>query len=93
MLVKFGVYLINHIYQMEMIQRRAVRFISNLKGRGGGVTSEQEALVLHLLQDGRDAKVRLLHKILSDDVHSFLKESFDSIAAQQTLYVPTGQGL
>ena len=46
---------------------------------------EQETLGLDLLQDRRrDAKVRLFHKILSDDTHSSVKESFDIITVQQT---------
>ena len=43
-----------------MVQRRAVRFIGNFRGREG-VTSEKEALGLKLLQDRRkDASVNIL---------------------------------
>ena len=60
-------FLAEHIDQIEMVQRRAVRFISNLRGREG-VTSEREALGLELLQDRRkDARVKLLLELLSSD--------------------------
>ena len=74
-------FLAKHIDHIEMVQRRAVRFISNLRGREG-VTSEREALGLELLQDRR--KVKLLLKILSSDTHSPLAGNFDIITVQQT---------
>ena len=43
-------FLAKHIGQIEMVQRRAVRFISNMRDREG-VTSEREALGLEILQD------------------------------------------
>ena len=63
-----------HISQIEMVQRRAVRFIiSNLRGKEG-VTSESEALGLKLLQDKRkDARVKLLLKILLSVANSLLQ--------------------
>ena len=77
-------FLAEHINQIKMVQRRAVRFISNLRGREG-VTSEREALGLELLQDRRkDARVKLLLKILSSDTHSPLADNFNNIAAHQT---------
>ena len=39
-----GPFLAKHIGQIEMVQRRAVRFISNWRGRDG-VTAEREAIV------------------------------------------------
>ena len=67
-----------------MVQRRAVRFISDLRGRGG-VTSEREALGLEVLQDRRkDARVKLSLKILSSDTNSPLADNFNNITAQQT---------
>ena len=62
-----------------MVQRKAVRFISNLRGREG-FTSEREALDLELLQDRRmDARVKL-----SSDTHSLLTDDFNNITTQQT---------
>ena len=79
-------FLANHIIdQIRMVQRRAVRFISNLRSREG-VTSEREALGLKLLQDRRkDASVKLLLEILScDTTHSPLANNFNNITARQT---------
>ena len=60
-------FLAKHIDQIEMVQRKAVKFIRNLRGREG-VTSEREALGLELLQDRRkDARVKLLLELLSSD--------------------------
>ena len=59
-----------HIDQIEMVRRRAVRYISNLRGREE-VTSERKALGLVLLQDRiKDARVKLLIKILPSDTNS-----------------------
>ena len=72
-----------HIDLIEMLQRRAVRFTSNLRSREG-VTSQREALGLELLQDRRkDARVKLLLKILSSVTNSFAN-NFNYITAQQT---------
>ena len=61
--------LAKHIDLIEMLQRRAVRFTSNLRSREG-VTSQREALGLELLQNRRkDLRVKLLLKILSSDTH------------------------
>ena len=73
-----------YLDQIEIVQRRAVRFISNLRGREV-VTSEREELGLELLQDRRkDARVKLLLKILSSDTHSPLADNFNNITAPQT---------
>ena len=72
--------------KIEMVQRRAVRFTSNLKERGGG-TSERDALGLELLQRNsrKDARVKLLLKIPSSDANnSPLADNFNNIIAQQT---------
>ena len=67
-----------------MVHRRAVRFISNLRGREG-VTSEREALGLELWQNRRkDARVKLLLKILSGNTNSHLVDNFNNITSQQT---------
>ena len=60
------------IDQIEIIQRKAVRFI---RGREG-VTSVGKALGLLLQDRRRDARVRLFYNILSDAAHSSLTESF-----------------
>ena len=83
MLVKCGTpFWLKHISiidKIEMVQRKAVRFISNLRGREG-FTSEREALDLELLQDRRmDARVKL-----SSDTHSLLTDDFNNITTQQT---------
>ena len=58
-----------HIDLIEMLQRRAVRFTSNLRSKEE-VTSQREALGLKLLQNRRkDLRVKLLLKILSSDTH------------------------
>ena len=77
-------FLAEHIDQIEMVQRRAVRFISNLRDREG-LTSEREALGLEFLKDRRkDARVKLLLKILSSDTHSPLADNFNNITAEKT---------
>ena len=78
-------FLAKHIDQIEMVQRRAVIFISNLRDREG-VSSEREALGLELLQDrGKNARVKLLLKILlSSGTNSPLADTFISTTAQQT---------
>ena len=49
------------------------------------VTSEREALGLELLENRRkDARVKLLLKILSSDTHFPLADNFNNITAQQT---------
>lgn len=68
------------IDQIENIQRRAVRFISNLKGRDS-VTEERDLLELAPLETRRrNHRVTLLHKILTDEErHSTLSASYDEI--------------
>ena len=87
MLVRCGTpFLANHIIdQIEMVQQRAVRFISNLRSREG-FNSEREAFDLRLLQNRRkDARVKLLLKTLSSDTHyTPLADNFNNITAQQT---------
>ena len=59
----WDLFLVKHLSQIKMVQRRAVRFISNLRGRE--VTSEGKALGLKLLQDRRkDARVKLYCRVI-----------------------------
>ena len=69
---------------LEMLQNKAVRFISGLKGRDG-VTRERELLGLDTLQNRRKAqRVKTFHLILQSINHS-LKELNDFIAATSRL--------
>ena len=70
-----------------MIQERAARFIRNSKGRKLG-DSGQEALGLDVLQDRKNARVRLLHKILADDPHSSSKKVLITSLLNKPLYIP-----
>ena len=73
-----------HIDQIEMVQRRAVRFISDLRGREG-VTSERETHGLELLRvRKKESRGKLLLRILSSDTHSPLADNFNNITVQQT---------
>lgn len=76
-------YLSKHVDKLEMIQRRAVRFIAGLKGRDG-VSAAREALGLELLQNRRKtSRTKLLLQIIDNSVHSSLAQSFNNITAQQ----------
>ena len=81
-----GPFLAKHIDQIEMVQQRAVRSISKLRGRER-VTCEKESLGLELLQD---AKVKLLLKILPSDTNSRLAETalHFYVTRSVTLYKP-----
>ena len=69
-------YLVRHETQLENIQRRAVRFIANLRGVES-VTVAREKLGLALLSDRRkSARIALLLKILSSNTHQSLMDQF-----------------
>ena len=72
-------YLVEHVGQLENIQRKAVRFICNVKGHDS-ITGAREALHIQLLSEIRNnRRIKLFLKILSKDVHSSLSDSFNSI--------------
>jgi len=68
------------INAIECVQRRAVRYISGLKGRES-VTEARAKLALNTLEERRrNHRVTLLHKILKDENrHSVLSSSYDEI--------------
>ena len=58
-----------NILKLEMVQRRAVRFIMNDFSRYSSVTSMIEQLGLSMLKQQRnEAKVIMTHKILNNSV-------------------------
>ena len=74
-------YLVRHDTQLENIQRRAVRFIANLRG-DESVTVAREKLGLALLSDKRkSARIVLLLKILSSNIHQSLMDQFDAVVS------------
>ena len=65
-----------HIYQLEIIQRRAARFILNDYKRDSSVTAMLKKLNLTPLEERRrKLRVRLMDKIISGDV-SIPKEDY-----------------
>ena len=74
------------VYDLDMVQNCAVRFISNLKGRES-VTKASRELNLETLSDRRmSARHNLLMKILSkDDNHPALIDSYDEIMNTRTV--------
>ena len=74
-------YLVRHETQLENIQRRAVRFIANLRGVES-VTVAREKFGLALLSDRRkSARIALLLKILSSNIHQSLMDQFDAVVS------------
>ena len=74
-------YLVRHETQLENIQRRAVRFIANLRGVES-VTVAREKLGLALLSDRRkSARIALLLKILSSNRHQSLMDQFEAVVS------------
>lgn len=72
-------HLMRQVASLEAVQRRAVRFISGLKGRRS-VTEARIFIDLELLELRRKhARMSLMLKILSDDCHESLIESFNQI--------------
>ena len=72
--------LVKHQTQLENVQRRAVRFITGLRGVES-VTEARKKLALKLLVDRRKAAcISLLMKIIGDDRHSSLVDCFDSLS-------------
>ena len=70
------------IDQLEMVQRRAVRFIYNIKGVAS-ITSYREKLCLDTLEDRRrNARISLLHHLLESGLHSSLAAHFDRLVHQ-----------
>lgn len=67
-------------YNIEMVQRKAVRFIKKLKGRQS-VTDASTELGLQSLEDRRkNHRLCLLHKILSDeDRHDTLTSAYEEL--------------
>ena len=68
----WNTYLDRHETQLENVQRQAVRFRANLRGVES-VTVARKKLRLALLSDRRkSARIVLLIKILSNDIHQSL---------------------
>ena len=64
--------LVRHETQLENIQRRAVQFIANVRGVKS-VTVAREELGLAILSDRKkSARIALLLKILSSNIHQSL---------------------
>ena len=79
-------FLVKHISQIEFIQRRAVRFICNLKGVAS-VTEARENIQLEALEIRRKrARLNLLINILSNSTHSALIGSFNFLMSQPHQY-------
>jgi len=77
-------FLVKHISQLERVQRQAARFIGGIRGVCS-VTKALDELEIDALSIRRkSARIRLLHNILSNDVHSSLSQSFDQLTAQQS---------
>jgi hypothetical protein len=73
-------HLAKHRYQIECVQNKAVRFILDIRGFSG-VTEGKQSLGLVVLEERRrNSRVRLLMKILADDRHSVLIDSFDQLS-------------
>ena len=74
-------YLVRHETQLENIQRRAVRFVANLRGVES-VTVAREKLGLALLSDRKKlARIALLLKILSSNIHQSLMDQLDAVVS------------
>ena len=72
-------YLVRQETQLENIQRRAVRFVANLRDVES-VTVAREKLGLALRSDRRkSAWIVLLLKILSSNIHQSLMDQFDAV--------------
>ena len=81
MLARSGTYTLLGMRQLENIQRRAVRFIAKLGGLEI-VTVAREKLGLALLSDRRkSARIALLLKILSSNIHQSLMDQFDAVVS------------
>jgi hypothetical protein len=72
-------HLSKHVDQLERVQRQAVRFVCNLKGRDS-VTQCRESLGLLALEERRrGARIKLLNKIISGAKHDILQDDFLTI--------------
>ena len=69
------------VYNIEMVQHRAVRFISGLKGQTDSVTEEMNKLGLKPLANRRKSqRVSLLMRILTnEECHTALSTTYDEI--------------
>ena len=77
-------FLVKNISQIESVQSKAVRFICDLRGVVS-VTEARERIGLETLGDRRkNARVKLLMKILTNDAHDSLIQDFNNITARQT---------
>ena len=67
-----------HIYNIEMVQNRAIRFIASIKGRDTSITEVRNTLGLETLECRRkEARLRLIHKMMSND-HPVLMNFLDA---------------
>lgn len=75
-------HLSKHTDKIERVQNKATRFILNLKGICGITESKEKVSLLPLEQRRKNARIKLLHMILSnDDKFRDLIDSFDQLMA------------
>ena len=79
------------IYDLEMVQNRAIRFICSLKGRDASITNTRKELNLQTLEQRRtNSRIKLLLKMLEDS-HPILGDFADSELSQHTQHQTRAQ--
>ena len=74
--VKFGIHIKKHIYDLEMIQNRATRFIFNIKGRETSISETKKPHNISTLESRRkNSRARTLLRIIEhDNLHPSLSD-------------------
>jgi hypothetical protein len=76
----------NDINSIEMVQRRAIRFIAHLKGRDASITNARMTLQIDTLENRRkNARLSLIHKML-DANYPVLVEFLEKETAQPSTH-------